>query len=171
MLIRHWSHGADGWMIGRAPAVAVSRARAPTASETGGPVAAGMEQASVKGEDLGRAVIGTVGLATNEQMGDLKPCSESCWQSQQFPRHQPLGGRPAYGQADAGVRVLVITAPTAVAAARAVMSTISRDGDLRQHHLAVDEGQAHPEPQQYGQEQNARPMPGPVFHGAPKMAL
>jgi hypothetical protein len=51
------------------------------------------------------------------------------------------------------------------------MGPISRDGHLRRHHAALDEGQTHADPQQNRQEQNARPMPGPAFHGAPNMAL
>ena len=64
----------------------------------------------------------------------------------------------------------MIAATTPVAAARSMMSAIRRDGHLCRHHAALDEGQAHPEPQQDRQEQNARPMPGPAFHGASKMA-
>jgi hypothetical protein len=51
-----------------------------------------------------------------------------------------------------------------------MMSAISRDGHRYRHHAALDEGQAHAEPQEDRQEQNARPMPGPAFHDAAKMA-
>jgi hypothetical protein len=47
---------------------------------------------------------------------------------------------------------------------------IGRDGHLRCHHAALDEGQTHPEPQQNRQEQNSNAMPGPAFHRAPNMA-
>jgi hypothetical protein len=49
------------------------------------------------------------------------------------------------------------------------MSPISGDRHIHRHHAALDEGQAHAEPQADRQEQNARPMPGPAFHRAPKM--
>src|SRR5918996_2488193 len=51
-----------------------------------------------------------------------------------------------------------------------MISAISRDGHRRRHHARLDEGQAHPEPQQDRQEQNSRSMPGPAMHGARNMA-
>ena len=115
-------------------------------------------------------MIRAVGLPVEEQMDSLEGCSKSWRQSHWFPRHQSLSRRPAHRQAHACVG-LVITATTAVAAARPVMGPISGDGHLRRHDAALDEGQAHAEPQQDRQEQNARPMQGPAFHGRPKMAL
>ena len=64
----------------------------------------------------------------------------------------------------------VIAATTTVAVAWPVMSAISRDGHRRRHYAALDEGQAHPHPQQKRQEQNSRPMPGPAVHDAAKVA-
>ena len=134
------------------------------------PASAG-DQASVKGEGLRGTVIGAMGAPAEDQTGSLEAFSRSWGQSRRFSREQALSGGPAYGEADTGFHVLVIAATTAVAAARPVMSLISGDGHPGRHHAALDEGQAHAEPQQDRQERNARPMPGPAFHGEPKMAL
>jgi hypothetical protein len=132
------------------------------------PASAG-DQASAKGERFGRTVIGTVRAPAEEQAGKLEACFRSWRQSRRFPREEALSGRPAHGQAHFCIG-LVIAAATTVAAARPVVSAISSDGHLRRHHTALDKGQTHPEPQQDRQEQNARPMPGPAFHSASKMA-
>lgn len=50
----------------------VRRASAPTARATGVPVAAGTDQASAKGENLRRTVIGTVEPAAQQQSSDLQ---------------------------------------------------------------------------------------------------
>jgi hypothetical protein len=134
------------------------------------PASAG-DQASAKGERLRGAVIGSMGAPADDQTGNLEDCSRSGGQRHRFRTKHRLSGKPAQRQASAGIGIHVVAATTAIAVARRMMSAISRDGHRRRHHAALDEGQAHPEPQQNRQEQNARPMPGPAFHGASKMAL
>jgi hypothetical protein len=131
------------------------------------PASAG-DQASAKDEDLGRTVIGAVELAAQVQPGNLEICSRSYWQRQQFPRHQTLSGRPACGETGGGIHVVMIAAPTAVAATRPVMSVIGRDSHLRRHDAALDQGQAHAE--QDRQEQCSDAMRRPATHRAPNMA-
>jgi hypothetical protein len=87
-----------------------------------------------------------------------------------LPRHKPLRGSPAYGQASAGIHALVIAATTAIAAVRTMISAIRRDGNFCRHQAPLDDRQAHPERQYERQEQSSDTMPRPALHRAPNMA-
>ena len=127
------------------------------------------DQASAKGEDLRRTVIGAVRAPAEQQVNGLEAWSRSGRQGRRFRQQHSMSGRPAHGQAHACIS-LVIAATTAVAAARSMIDAISRDGHLRRHHAALHERQAHPERQQERQEERADPMAKAAAHSAAKMA-
>jgi hypothetical protein len=115
-------------------------------------------------------VIGAVRAPAEGQRRYLEASSGSWWQCHGFSREQAMSGRPAHRNTCAGAGAAVIAAATPMAVAGPSVAGIGRDGHLRCHHAALDEGQAHPEPQQNRQEQNSNAMPGPAFHRAPNMA-
>jgi hypothetical protein len=147
--------------------------QSPSASSgrvaTRSPASAG-DQASAKGEDLGRTVIGAVTAPAEEQMDGLEAGSGSCRLSRRFPRGHAMSGRAAHRQAHACVGLTILAAAAAVATARSGVTGFSGDGHLRRHQSALHERQAHPKRQQERQEERADPIAKLAAHGRAKMA-
>ena len=128
------------------------------------------DQASAKGEDFGRTVIGTVRAPAEEEIVSQEARSGSCWQSRLFSRRHTLSGRPAHRQAHVCVGLTILAAAAAVATTRSGMTSFGGDGHFRRHQSALHERQTHPKRQQERQEERADPIAKLAAHSGAKMA-